>query len=161
MDSDLESSQPRFAEFNRRSFFGIIFVGIVSAALTVIIGRLLDTFVLSPLFCGSGGNHIICSNSGVIALHIGAVLSAIGAVVALVRLAVYRPLLIALAVTIGLWKLSLLSLALPWAWALLSLAVANTLSYLAFSWIVRVYNLIVALVLTLIVVAGMLVIAYQ
>ncbi len=117
--------------------------------------QLLEQFVISPALC-RGGDQLTCANSNVVSLHVAAIIAGVIGVALLARLSIYRPLLVVIAATVGLWQLSALSLDLSWYWGVVALAIATMLAYLAFSWILRIYNLIIAVILTAILTGAML-----
>ena len=72
--------------------------------------------------------------------------------VTLARMRVYRPLLVVLAATVALWGLESSIASLPWYWGLLAVVVFFALAYGLFSWLARIRNFIMAVVITVVVV---------
>lgn len=158
-----ETAQPLspFAEFNRRTFLGIILTGAVSALITVGAALLLNRFVIAPALC-SGASET-CASSIPVSFHIASLIAAIVAVAMLVNLAVYRPLLVMIAVLIGSWGMYTLSFPLvnlPWLWQIGIIFLVNSLSVLVFAWVLRAYNLAAGLILTLLIAGAMVAIIY-
>lgn len=157
MDSEYVSPSSHFAEFNRRTFFGILLIGCISALITVIASRLLDQFVIAPALCGSAG-EALCNNSTSVSFHIASLIAAVVAVAMFVNLSVYRPLLVVIAMMIGSW--GIYNLPFPFigaSWYIQAgiIFAVNTLAFLTFAWILRSYNLMTGILLTILVTAGM------
>lgn len=159
MDSDYVNPSSHFAEFNRRTFFGILFIGLISALITVLAARLLDQFVITPALCGST-NESVCSNSTSISFHVGSLIAAVVSVAMFVNLSVYRPLLVVLAAIIGSWGMYNLSFFLidtPWYLQAGIIFAVNSVAFLTFAWMLRAYNLAVGVILTILITAAMIV----
>ncbi len=157
MDNDYAFPSSQFADFNRRTFFGIVLIAVVSALVTVIVGRLLNQFIVAPGLCGSAG-AATCNNSLSVSFHISSLIAAVGSVAMLVNLSVYRPLLVVIALMIGTWGMYNLPFPLvesPWFWQLGMVFFVNTCALLAFAWILRAYNTVLGFILTLLITAAM------
>ncbi|MDO8336009.1 MAG: hypothetical protein Q7T74_04505 [Candidatus Saccharibacteria bacterium] len=153
MDSDLAQLDSPFANFTRRTFIGVVLTAIVASIVTLLLTFAIDKVVLQPAICNANevGN---CTQSAQISFHIASVIAAILAVVMLLQASVYRPLLVALAVTISLWSIYGVFLAkAAWPLQLLILTILSILAYVAFTWLLRTYSLIIALVSTIVLVA--------
>lgn len=149
-----------FADLSRRALFGTIITGVVAGALSVILTKVFDKFIIEPALCNSAA-ETVCANSDAIAFHIAGILTAILAVIMLVNVSVYRPLLVAIAVTVSTWGIyeSILS-QLAWGWAIGVAAIIYLLAYLTFAWILRIYQLVIALLLTAILAGTLLFLSY-
>lgn len=115
------------------------FLGLVTWALTYV----LERFVLTALLCD--GDQV-CTQSTVFAGNIAAIILALAGVAILVRMSVYRPLLIVLGVVVSLWGLSVwlrgVGVLEGAAWTV----VLYTLAYGAYAWIARIRNVPVLLI---------------
>lgn len=157
MDTDVLVPPSPFATFSRRTVMGLILTGIVAGIITLLLTLAIDKVVLQPVMCSGTGATSACSQSPIVSFHIASIISAIVAVVILAQFSVYRPLLVGIATTIGLWGIyGTFVYNVSWPTQLISLIVLNILAYLAFTWILRVYNLVVALVITAILIVAML-----
>ncbi len=157
MDNDYAPPNSQFADFNRRTFTGIILIAGISALITVIVGNLLNQYVVAPGLCGSAG-VATCNNSLSVSFHISSLIAGIASVAMLVNLSVYRPLLVVIALMIGSWGMYNLPFPLvnsPWYWQLAAVFFVNALALLAFAWILRAYNTALGFVLTLLITAAM------
>lgn len=148
MDRDLLQLDSPFANFTRRTFLGILLAAIVAGIVTLVLTLAIDRVVLQPAMC-SGNDVSTCAQSPQVSFHIASIIAAIIAVVMMVQASVYRPLLVGIAVTISLWSVYGAFLdKIAWPMQLLILTILNALAYFAFAWILRTYNLVVALAAT-------------
>lgn len=121
-------------------------LGVVSWLLTMLIRQVI--FV--PLFCGDPSNSMCVGatgGAGVITL----IAVGIAGLLGLVRLGVYRPLLVALASAVTLWGISVWLGKLYWFEALAWSIVLYVLCYVVYTWLVRPRNFGFALVLVVVV----------
>lgn len=148
MDNDLLQLDSPFANFTRRTFLGILLTAIVAGIVTIVLTLAVDKVVLQPAMC-SGNDTSICTQSSQVAFHIASIIAAILAVVMLVQASVYRPLLVGIAVTVSLWNVYSAFLdKIAWPMQLLLLTILSALAYFAFAWILRTYNIAIALAAT-------------
>ncbi len=152
MDSDLLQLDSPFAHFTRRTFLGVVLTAIIAGIITLLLSVAIDKVVLQPAMC-NGSDIATCGQSSQLSYHIASIIAAIIAVVMLVQASVYRPLLVGVAVTASLWNIYTAFLdKTAWPMQLLLLTIISVLAYLAFSWILRAYNLVIALVATVLLV---------
>lgn len=121
-------------------------IGLVSTGIYL----LLNQFVFGAALCREGVEG--CSNAPLYSTIITAVIAAIMGVVALARVGVYRPLLVALASPIALWSLYAMLGSGFWLWALLIAAVLFALAYALFAWAARVRSFIISIVVLVVLV---------
>ncbi len=122
-------------------------LGVVSWLLTMLIRQVI--FV--PLFCGDPSNSMCVGatgGAGVITL----IAVGIAGLLGLVRLGVYRPLLVALASAVTLWGVAIWLGKLYWFEALAWSIVLYVLCYVVYTWLVRPRNFGFALGLVVVVV---------
>lgn len=150
----IENSSP-FAELPLRSLIGVVITGLATGLIIFILGHMLDNYIVGPALC-RGASDAACVSSDLVSFHIAAVVSALLGVVMLVNNLVYRPLLVAIAVVISTWQFHTLLLALTWYWMLLAFILLNIVSYLVFTWILRIYNFAISLAITILVIASVL-----
>lgn len=149
--STLPESQTQLIDMRANTIIQVVLLGVILGAITWLLTLLLERFVITPIFCGDSGNGI-CMNVGTVAGNVALVFTAIGGLLGLIRLGVYRPLLVVIASSIVLWGLAGWASGLLWyetlAWTVLLYAIV----YTAFSWLVRPRFFLVAIILVLIVV---------
>jgi len=137
--SDTNESSNRWGgliELQPQQLVQIALLGLGVGAALWLVTLLVRHVVFAPLFCGDPTNGLCVgatANAGAFATIIAAIVGLLG----LVRMSVYRPLLIVIAVAISIWGLSTWVADLPWfeglAWSVLLYAVG----YVAFAWLVR------------------------
>lgn len=149
--SSLPDDQSQLIDVRPNTIIQVVLLGIILGALTWLLTLLLERFAMTPLLCNPSSNAM-CGSAGTLAGNIALVLTAIGALLGLVRLGVYRPLLVVIAASIVLWGLSGWMGGLLWyetlAWTVALYAVV----YTAFAWLVRPRFFLAAIILVLIVV---------
>jgi len=124
----------------------VLFTGIIVGALVWGLTRVFSLYITSPLLCGDGE---LCDS----ALRYGelaAVATASGlGLFGLVRLRVYRPLLIVLASAVTAWGVvGYAGNLFPWYGVLLTSVLAFAVCYLVYAWLTRIRSFwIVALLL--------------
>lgn len=129
----------------------IILVGAGVGLLVALMAELIARFFIGPVFCRTADTAAVCSSAETYGFNAALVIVSIVAVVVLVKLNVFRPLLVALGPAISLWSLSkpLGSLQVLeygfWIVTLFSLA------YVLFFWVLRVRSFIAAIIAFIIV----------
>lgn len=138
--------------FDLRSIVQLLIVGAVTGAVGWLLYLAISQFFIEPVFCSSAETFSICQNGGTIAWISAHIIVMAALVAVLARLAVYRPLLVALAVLLSLWGTHVWLGGMDWyiglAWQLVLFAVAVAL----FGWIARLTNFLVAVILSIAVV---------
>lgn len=150
-----QSEQPQaLVAMSMRDFFSVIIVGGVIGLLIWALGMTLNRYVFDAYLC-SGDSISQCGQaknySALSALAVASIVS----LVALMQLRVYRPLLVIIAVMIGLWGLAQLSWDLVWYQGAGICLVMYALALGTFSWILRLRQFWMALVITIVIVAAL------
>ena len=133
-----------FVTLSMSGLVSALLVGAGVGLLSTGIYLLLNHFIFSAALCRAGVEG--CSNAPLYSTIITAVIAVIMGVVALARVGTYRPLLVALASSIGLWSIYMVVGSAFWLWALLIGAVLFALAYGLFAWVARVRSFIIAIV---------------
>lgn len=123
-------------------------LGLVFWIMTI----LLSNYVIEPLACReltAAGN---CSNAVVLGGNIATILTALVGIAVMVRLNVFRPIILAVATAALLWNLAGMTNGLFWAEALLWSIVLYAATYGLFAWISRYPTLWVSLVISILIV---------
>lgn len=153
MVAEDEGRQVPFIMMSGRQLGGIVAIGLVAGLLSWGLALLIDQYVLKSIFCQATITEQ-CAATTNYARGIAMVLATGIAVFGLVKLQVFRPLLVGLGSVIALWGVwSTLSVLPIWQTALIA-AVLFAVAYLFFAWIARIHSFILALVVTIIVVVG-------
>lgn len=134
-----------------RELLRVIVRGALVGAAVAVVYLLLNKFVFSAVLCRpqSTGD---CSQAPNYAAIVALVVGVFGGVVVLARARVYRPLLVVLAAIISLWGIQSDVAGVAWYWVILAAAVLSGVSYGLYSWIARIRNFILALVVTVVVI---------
>jgi len=129
-----------------------IIIGVASGLLFWLLVFLLENFVITPLFCNSIGGATACANKLMISGNIATILVALAGVVAMVRLHMIQPLIVAVTTAAALWGLAQWTGGLP-IWEIIIWSVLMyLLAYLLFSWVVRYDRIWPVVVIILIIV---------
>lgn len=139
-------AKPAIIEQDGRLSIKVVIAGLVLGLLTWGLTWLLERFVLKALFCGDP-SAAACVNITTYAGNIAAVVIAIIGVVALVRLNVFRPLLIVLGGVVSLWGMAAWLQNLNMIEQMLWSAVLYALLYSLYAWVARIRSAIVVLIL--------------
>lgn len=124
-------------------------VGLVVWGLTLVV----DRYVLTPVLCG-GSQAMQCANTSLYAESVAAIIGAIVGLFFLVRLQVFRPLLVVLAAVISLWGIIGLSALLPWYGVGMTAVLLYAFAYGLFAWIARIRAFWAVIVLLVVLVAA-------
>lgn len=119
----------------------VVIVGAVTGLITWILTFLVKQAVIVPLFCSG-----VCANATDIAGIVATVLAGAIGLMGLVRIGVYRPLMIVLAAAITLGGLAGMVYGMAWYQAIFWSVALYAVSYVAFAWFVRIRPLIPALI---------------
>lgn len=128
--------------------FGAI-AGLVTWGLTIA----LDTYIYKAILC-NGDAAVQCASSYQYATTTATIIGAAVGLFGLVRLHVFRPLLIVIATFVALW--GLLALVLPFTWYVEAIAVAGLYAFAfgLFGWLARIKLFYIAVISVVIVVVA-------
>lgn len=130
----------------------VALLGIGLGVVAWVLSSLLSKFAIEPLFCHDQPATGICANPSDAAGNIALVLLGIAGTLGLVRLGVYRPMLIVIAVSVCLWDLFGWLHGVLWYESLGWAALIFAATYVLFTWLVRPRNFFLTLVLLIIVI---------
>lgn len=123
-------------ELRWQTIVQVALLGAVLGLLTWLLTIVLRQVIFVPLFCGDPVN-VACvgatGSAGVLALIITGIVGLLG----LVRLGVYRPLLVALAAAISLWGMAVWTGGMVWYEAAAWSVVLYAIVYALYTWLVR------------------------
>ena len=120
----------------RQHVMRIVLLGVGLGIVGFLLSLVVRDVVLAPVFCESVAVEK-CNGVANSAGNIVSVIVAIVGLLGLVRLSVYRPLLVVLAVAISFWNIGSWTAQLPWYEALSWWVLLYALGYTAFAWLVR------------------------
>lgn len=146
----VHEAKPAIIEQDVRTSIKIAVIGLVIGAVAWGLGWVLERFVLQGMLCDGSA---MCGAATTYAGNIAGVVAAIVAVVVLVRVNVFRPLLIVLGAVLSLWGLLHWTSDMElWMQALVS-AGLYALLYSVYAWIARIRQPAIMLVVFVIIVA--------
>lgn len=130
-----------------RDLVWVLLLGACAGLVVWGFAYLLNTYVFEVILC-RGNVTTQCRMAPQYGSVSATIIAAILMLLGLVRLGVYRPLLVVLAVTISLWGLSEVLWDLPWYVGALWTIVLYALAYGVYAWISRVRMFWLALILS-------------
>lgn len=131
-----------------RAWGVILIVGALAGLAHWLLSQVLARSVIEPFACTGVVNAGLCSEAIVSAGGIATVLIAVAALIVLVRLSIFRPLLITIAAAVALWSLAQWVSGLWWVEAVAWSIVLYILAYALFGWIARHMHIVVALIVS-------------
>lgn len=137
----------------RSDFLSVLALGAAVGLVVWGLGMVFHRFIFDVYFC-QGEVVRQCSNARNYSVAVASFIGGIAALAGLIRLRVYRPLLVLIASVISTWGLVQLSWDLGWFTGLLVVAVMYALAFAAFSWLARVREFWLSLVLIIILVVA-------
>jgi hypothetical protein len=140
-----EEMPPTFALMGKREFIRILLLGAGAGIAVWGLGYLLDAYVFQAALCQ---NNVVdnCAASPHYAAATASVVVAVAMLLLLVRVAVFRPLLVVLATTISLWGFVETLVVTPWYFAAIASALLYAAAYGTFVWLARMRNFWIALI---------------
>jgi len=138
-----------FVSTTVRQLVTVLVIGLGVGLLVWGLTRLVSVYVATPLLCGDGGQ---CT-SALRYSELAAVIIANGiGLFSLVRLRVYRPLLIVLASAVTAWGIiGYTTVLFPWYGVLMTSALMYIICYVAYTWLARIKLFWVATLLLILV----------
>lgn len=135
--------------FSRTRFGLVVVIGLLVGVLTWLVSLLLRWAFVEPVFCRSADSFNACANGGTIAIVVALILVNFLGLFALIRLGVYRPLLVVLAAVVTLWGVHSWLGGLSWYEASLWYGLVFAVSYILYAWLARLVSFGIAAGLTL------------
>lgn len=133
----------------RREVLRLVVIGLAGGALVWILRLILESWVLSPLFCRTPDTASICTNAGSTSFVMSLIVIGSISVSLLVSARVFRPVLISLATFISLGALWSILDSRGAALATLITAIFGMLLYLFFALTAAVKRYILATIITI------------
>jgi hypothetical protein len=140
------TTQTSLVAMNTKKLIYVIIAGVVAGIVTWGLTALLETYVYKAILCGhtTAGQ---CASSYQYALTTATIIGAAVGLLGLVRLHVFRPLLVIIASFISLW--GILTMLQPAAWyvALLVTAGLYGFAFGLFAWLARIRTFYIAAII--------------
>ena len=150
MSAVSEDSAPKYDAypFDPASVVRLFIVGALSGAIGWLLYLAIAQYFIDPVFCRSAETFGVCRNGGTIAWVSAHIIVLAAAVAVLARLAIYRPLLVVLAVLVALWSAHSWLGGMVWYVGLLWQALLFGFAMTLFGQIARMTNFLAALLIT-------------
>ncbi|HEU4715827.1 MAG TPA: hypothetical protein VFS14_03280 [Candidatus Saccharimonadales bacterium] len=152
-DVQEEDKQLLFTPMDASRLVGVLLLGAVIGLLVWGLSLTIDRYVLTPTLC-QAGQIAQCGNTAVYAEDIAAVIGAAVGLFFLVRLQVYRPLLVVIAVVVSLWGILGQVALLPWYGIGLAAIALYAFAYGLFAWVARFRSFWMVVILYVVLVAA-------
>ena len=144
-DTNSTAESPLLVAMNYQKLIYIVIIGLITGAAIWGLTLLLDVYIYKALLCANESAQQ-CIASTRYATTTATILGAAIGLFGLVRLQVFRPLLVVVAAVVALW--GLIAVISPFAWYVaLPIAMAlYGLAFALFAWLVRLRHFLIALV---------------
>lgn len=142
-------------------FWKIVIIGVISGILFWAFLYFIEKFIISPIFCKTVTDTIVCSNTLAVSGNISSILVAIVGILYMVKQKMLQPLIVSVTTAATLWGFAQWTNGLPIWEVMIWNVIGYLLSYLLFSWVVRydrvwpVIVIIVAIVMAARIVANL------
>lgn len=134
---------------NLRDLVGSVCCGIIAGSLAVVLYVVFEKYVFGAVLCRAQSTSS-CTLAPIYATLTAVILGSIAGVAGLAKLRIYRPLLIGIVAGVALWGLHAVVVDFAWYNALLSVAILSGVTYGLFSWLSRIKNFLLAILLMII-----------
>lgn len=136
-------------ESGRGDLFRAMMTGAIVGLITGVLFYILSKFVFGSILCQDGAGER-CGEVVSYAMPTSIIIASVVALITLVQLRVYRPLLVVIAATVALWNYQLIGMSVAWYWGLLISVVLFALMYMLFTWLARIRSFIITLVVVIV-----------
>lgn len=153
-DEHIEKA-PLFAAVRPFQFGQVLLVGALVGAFCWILAHVFGLYVLKPTSCT--GEALACAATSQPAAIVATLIAACIGLLGLVKLQVFRPLLIVIAATASLWGVvGILGTGmLPWYFSLVAVILLHGLAYTTMMWIARIRLFWLAVLISLVLVVAL------
>ncbi|HEY5695745.1 MAG TPA: hypothetical protein VIQ80_02830 [Candidatus Saccharimonadales bacterium] len=134
-ETDEEVKQRPFMPLEGRKLIAVTALGAVIGLVVWELALVLTKYVFNAWLCHD--TSASCTNAPQYGEAVASILGGIVALFFLVRLQIFRPLLVVIAVVASLWGIVTKAEALPWYGVGLSAILLYMFAYIAFTWIAR------------------------
>lgn len=117
-----------------------------------VLTSLLSNYVIEPLACRDLASAQNCTNATVLGGNIATILTGLIGIIVMVRMGIFRPIILAVATAALLWNLAGMTDGLHWLEAIGWSIALYAATYGLFAWIARYPTLWVSLVLSILIV---------
>lgn len=139
-------------DLSKKTLLSVGLVGLGVGILTWLVSLLLQVAIIEPVFCRSADSFQACANGGTVSIVLATIIANILGLIALVRLGVYRPLLVVLAAIVTLFGIHSWAGSMSWYEATAWYALVYAVAYVLYAWIARLVSFAATLVILVLVV---------
>lgn len=144
-DTNATAESPLLIGMNYRKLLFIAVAGLLTGAVIWGLTLLLDAYIYKALLCANESAQQ-CLSSTRYATTTATILGAAAGLFGLVRLYVFRPLLVVAASVVALWGLLAIVSPLAWYIALPTVMIMYAVAFATFAWIVRLRHFLISLI---------------
>ena len=153
-DEYTTEAQPKIADIRPLTMAYVALSGFILGLIAWGLMAVISNYVIDPLFCrADSANFSVCAQGGSLASNVAVIFASGFGLLALVRLGIFRPLLVALASAITLWGLGTWVGGMEWYAALLWSGILFALAYATYTWLSQIRSFVIALVAIIVVMA--------
>lgn len=139
------TESPLFIGMSVQRLLSVVVVGLVTGLAIWGLTLLLDTYIYKALLCANETAHQ-CISSTRYATVTATILGAAAGLFGLVRLQVFRPLLVVAAAIVALWGLLAVVSPMKWYLALPAVMLLYGVAFAIFAWLARIRHFLVSLI---------------
>ncbi len=139
MKDDLSAEVEKVIPMSNRDLFGVALLGGLAGVLVWLAGVLVNRVLFEQVLC-RGDQLTICSNSLFYSELLAIVIIGGLALFALIKLLIYRPLLVLIASLLSVWGLLQSVSQLNWEVASITMFLVYAVAFGAFTWLARLRN---------------------
>ncbi|HEU5121929.1 MAG TPA: hypothetical protein VFT59_03710 [Candidatus Saccharimonadales bacterium] len=147
----IEQKPSAITEMSIPSLVRVLIAGLVVGAIAGALTYLLAMYIFKVMPCSADN----CSSGGQYSAILAGVVSGMVALFWLIRLQVFRPLLVVIAVTIALWGVSLYVLTMPWYAVIIVSAGLHAAAYGLVAWVSRIRQFWIVIILLVLIIVGL------
>jgi hypothetical protein len=148
-DTNQEEDILGVQRMNAHELVPIAGIGAASGLISILIYFLLVSVVVPGLFCQDPATSV-CASAPTTMNGIALIIGGGSGLYGLIRLRVFRPLLVVLATILAIGGIAQPLSSVPWYWAILSTMLLTMAAYALFSWVAQLRSFIVAALLTVV-----------
>ncbi len=142
----------QFIDMRPNTFVQVMLLGVGIGLGMWLLALGIDHLITRALLCGSASTA--CGGSTAVAGNVSLVLASIAGLLGLIRLGVYRPLLVVIAAVLILWGFANVTFGMMWYESLAWTMLLTAITYAALTWLVRPRLFIWAIIFVIAVVAA-------
>ncbi|GEM_PF-197992 len=132
-------------ELQPQQLIRVAILGLVTGIVAWLVTLFMQDVVLSALSCGEATGVTCEEMTADLASIIGTVVAGVVGLLGLVKLGVYRPIIVVVAALICLWQLAVWTDGLQWYEAIAWYGALYAILYVLFAWLVRPRSLVIVL----------------